>query len=114
MAHPKIKPPDEDDAGRDRRVYLELIDELRVDTAIVVANLKAQLWRLTAEKVERDTPNWQTLQRASAKAGCTYEWARAWAAKAIKADRSHEATKTAGLGISINSAALTAAYRLRR
>jgi hypothetical protein len=109
-----IGPPDENDAARDRRVFLDLIDEFRADNAIVVANLQKQLFRLTAEKVERDTPNWQTLQRASAKAGCTYEWARAWAAKAIKAGRSHEATKTAGFGISVNSTALSAAYRVRR
>jgi hypothetical protein len=109
-----IGPPDEDNAARDRRVFLDIIHQFHADTKIVVENLQKQLFRLTAEKVERETPNWQMLQRAAAKAGCSYEWARSWAAKAIKAGRSHEATKTAGAGISVNSTALTAAYRVRR
>jgi hypothetical protein len=38
--------PDDDIADRDRRVLLEIINELRADNAIVVANLTAENWRL--------------------------------------------------------------------
>jgi hypothetical protein len=100
-------------ADRDRRILLEIIDSLRADTAVVIANLQRENFRLVAEKVERETPNWMTIQRAAYKAGCAYEWARDWAAEAVKAGRSHEATKTAGVGVSVNSTALTAAYRVR-
>jgi hypothetical protein len=109
-----IDPPVEDDAAHDRRVFLDIIRQFHADTEIVVKNLQTQVWRLTAEKVERDTPQWLPIKRAAPVAGCSYEWARSWVAKAIKAGRSHEATKTAGAGISVNSTALTAAYRVRR
>ena len=105
--------PDDDIADRDRRVLLEIIDELRADTANTIAGLQRENWTLKAAQVERDTPNWLTIQRAAHKAGCSYEWARNWAAEAIAAGRSHEATKTAGVGVSVNSTALTAAYRVR-
>jgi hypothetical protein len=108
-----IDPPD-DNGDRDRRIFFDLIHQFHADTKIVIENLQAQVWRLTAEKVERDTPQWLPIKRAAPVAGCSYEWARSWAAKAIAAGRSHQATKTAGFGISINSTALTAAYRVRR
>jgi hypothetical protein len=50
-----IDPPTDDNAARDRRVLLDLIDEFRADHAIVVANLKAENWRLI-QKAERDKP----------------------------------------------------------
>ena len=60
---PPIDPPTDDNADRDRRVLLELIDEFRADHAIVVANLKAENWRLI-EKDERDAPPeiWRPLK----------------------------------------------------
>ena len=117
MAETKFDPPPEDDAARDRRVYLEMIDELHASTARTVAGLKAdnarvvaENWRLIQEKAEREAPQWLTLKRAADKAGCTYERARAWAALAIKAGRSNEARKDGR--ITVNTTALIA--RLRR
>jgi hypothetical protein len=74
MAFPKKKPtitdrpmdpPPDDNAARDRRVLLDLIDEFRADHAIVVANLKAENWRLI-QKAERDAPPeiWWPLPKA--------------------------------------------------
>jgi hypothetical protein len=118
MAETKFDPPPEDDAARDRRVYLEMIDELHASTARTVAGLKAdnarvvaENWRLIQEKAEREAPQWLTLKRAAAKAGCHEEWARAWAARAVAAGRSNEATKTAGIGVRVNVTALIAALR---
>jgi hypothetical protein len=61
-----IDPPTDDNAARDRRVLLDLIDEFRADHAIVVANLKAENWRLI-QKAERDKPReiWLSLKAAS-------------------------------------------------
>ena len=108
-----IESPEDDAGDRDRSILLEISDSLRANTAIVIANRQRENFRLIAEKVERETPNWLTIQRAAYKAGCAYEWARDWAAEAVKAGRSHEATKTAGVGVSVNSTALAAAYRVR-
>ena len=111
-------PPDDDNADHVRKLALDMmttmqrdIAEYRADTANVIARLQRENWTLKAAQVERDTPNWTTIQRAAHKAGCSYEWARDWAAEAVKAGRSNEATKTAGVGVRINSTALTAAYQ---
>jgi hypothetical protein len=74
--HP-IDPPDEDDAAaRDRRVLLDLIDELRADAAIVAANLKAENWRLI-QKAERDKPPevWKSI-KAAIRAASVDVWVR--------------------------------------
>jgi hypothetical protein len=108
--------PPEDDAARDRRVYLDEMTRMQAGMAAMevdTARLKRENWRMMAEKAEREAPQWLTIKRAADKAGCTNEWARAWAAKAVKAGRSNEATKTAGVGVSVNVTALIAAYRLR-
>jgi hypothetical protein len=111
-------PPDDDNADRDRKLALEMmttmqrdIAEYRADTANVIARLQRENWTLKAAQVERDTPNWLTIKLAAALAGCHEEWARSWAAEAVKAGRSNEATKTAGVGVRINATALKAAYR---
>jgi hypothetical protein len=82
----QIEPPD-DDADHDRRVYItemsamqRVIVELRADTASTVANLKAENWRLIAEKAARDAPPsvWRALKPAAADAGVEYETTRSW------------------------------------
>jgi hypothetical protein len=61
MMADKIDPPDEDDAARDRRVYIEEMSRLQ-DT---IAGLQADNWRLV-QKAERDKPPeiWWPLPKA--------------------------------------------------
>jgi hypothetical protein len=61
MMADKIDPPDDDNAARDRRVYIEEMSRLQ-DT---IAGLQADNWRLV-QKAERDKPPevWLSLKAA--------------------------------------------------
>jgi hypothetical protein len=98
------------DSERDKTAMRATIAEYENDNA----RLRSENWRLTAAQVERDKPNWTMVKIAAAKAGCHEETARQWAADAIKAGRSNEATKTPGIGVRINATALAAAFRKRK
>jgi hypothetical protein len=90
MAETKFDPPPEDDAARDRRVYLEMIDELHASTARTVAGLVAdnarvvaENWRLIQEKAEREAPQWLTLKRAAGLVEIEYENVRYWCEQGV-------------------------------
>jgi hypothetical protein len=69
MMPDKIDPPDEDDAARDRAIYLEEMSRLQSkNTGLedTIAALQADNWRLI-QKAERDKPPeiWFSLKAAS-------------------------------------------------
>ena len=92
MAETKFDPPPEDDAARDRRVYLEMIDELHASTARTVAGLKAdnarvvaENWRLIQQAAARDAPpqTWLPLKAAAADVAVEYENVRYWCEQGV-------------------------------
>jgi hypothetical protein len=62
-----IDPPPEDAAARDRRVYLDMIVDLRAQTARTVAGLEADKARMAAE-------NWRLIQQAAARDAPPQTW----------------------------------------
>jgi hypothetical protein len=101
-----------DEADRDRALALDMMTAMQRDMAAMkadTARLTRENFCLMAEKAERDSPQWLTLKRAADKAGCTYERARAFAARAIAAGRVNEARKDRCL--SVNTTALIAHLR---
>lgn len=94
-----IEPPDPAD-------YRAQLDGLQA----LVRALQADNWRLIAEKAARDASVWMTLKRASHRAACSYERARAFAERAIAAGRLNEARKDGGR-VSVNVTTLIAHLR---
>jgi hypothetical protein len=103
----QIDPPDE---ASDLAVYLAHLAGLqsRVDELTHERQaMQAENWRLLCKISAPDAPVWMTLKRAADKAGCTYELARAFAARAVASGRLNEATKDGGR-VSVNVTALIA------
>ena len=97
MADPPIEPTaDEIDrvTDRERKFWLAMIGELRVENAMLKAenkNVKAQNWQHIVEKAERDAPSWSTLVRAAKMEGCEYDRVLRWTDRALAAGRTNEA-----------------------
>jgi hypothetical protein len=71
-----------------------------------IAELTALNKTLLAEKAAREAPRWLPLKQA-VPAGCRYDRARKWAARAVLAGRLHEARKVGGR-VLVNATAMTA------
>jgi hypothetical protein len=87
-----IDPPPEDAAARDRRVYLDMIVDLRAQTARTVAGLEAdkarmaaENWRLIQQAAARDAPpqTWRPLKAAAADVDEPYQNVLGWCKQGV-------------------------------